>query len=276
VGGSVARLTLAEARVAFREVMAVNPATAYSNAHVAVVLEGGRVLIRNGLDFYEGLFVNNGSRFIMSAKPVNALLDEAALARLANREQLTAAEAARVTSALNANGTTLSNAIIYENRIAASFTQVNRAIEQLGPQRFQQLTERYVELVRSNKDWTWARDVDSTVSRTEINAIRQAAIDDGLLPNVPYYRGTNFPDFNAVPGLVREVRSLPGHLWRLSDDVQFRYLDNLIGGRPIGYTWHHSHISGRMELVPTGIHQMYFHEGGRAPGMWAYRPQGRK
>jgi hypothetical protein len=150
VGGSVARLTLAEARVAFREVMAVNPATAYSNAHVAVVLEGGRVLIRNGLDFYEGLFVNNGSRFIMSPKPVNSLLDEAALARLANREQLTAAEAARVTSALNANGTTLSNAVIYENRIAASFTQINRAIEQLGPQRFQQLTERYVELVRSN------------------------------------------------------------------------------------------------------------------------------
>jgi hypothetical protein len=132
-----------------------------------------------------------------------------------------------------------------------------------------------VELVRSNTQWRWNTHFDTRTTDLQQAAIRQAAIDEGLLPNVPFYRGTNFPDFNAVPGLVTEVRTLPRDFWQLSDDVQFRYLDKLIGGHREGYTWHHSHIPGRMELVPTGIHDMYFHHGGRAPGMWAYRPQGR-
>lgn len=38
-------------------------------------------------------------------------------------------------------------------------------------------------------------------------------------------------------------------------------------------TWHHTEIPGKMELVPTGIHNIITHNGGRSPGMWGYGPR---
>jgi hypothetical protein len=143
-------------------------------------------------------------------------------------------------------------------------------VEGIGPQRFQQLTERYAEVVNSNRGWNWVDDVDSSLSRSRQSAIRQAAIDAGLVPHVPFIAGTKFPDFNAVPGLVRDTRILPRELWGVPEGRQYIYLDNLIGGRPPGYTWHHSQVSGRMELVPSGVHGMYGHQGGCSPGQWSY------
>lgn len=37
----------------------------------------------------------------------------------------------------------------------------------------------------------------------------------------------------------------------------------------------YSEISGQMELVPTGIHNIYNHNGGRTINHWAYREGGR-
>ena len=33
-------------------------------------------------------------------------------------------------------------------------------------------------------------------------------------------------------------------------------LDEQIGGTVDGYTWHHTEIPGKMQLVPTGIHNI--------------------
>jgi uncharacterized protein YoaH (UPF0181 family) len=153
---------------------------------------------------------------------------------------------------------------------AVQVARINRVVEGIGPQRFQQLTERYAEVVNSNRGWNWVDDVDSSLSRSRQSAIRQAAIDAGLVPHVPFIAGTKFPDFNAVPGLVRDTRILPRELWGVPEGRQYIYLDNLIGGRPPGYTWHHSQVSGRMELVPSGVHGMYGHQGGCSPGQWSY------
>jgi hypothetical protein len=153
-----------------------------------------------------------------------------------------------------------------------SARQATRARQPLDPAQLERLSTRYAELVNSNSKWEWVQ--IGQLTRTQQSAIRQAAIDRGLIPNVPS-KPTGHPDFNAVPGLVRNVQSLPEGLWRLSDRAQFSYLDGIIGGRPPGYTWHHSELSGRMELIPFGVHRAYGHDGGRAPGMWAYRTGGR-
>ncbi|WP_442857215.1 HNH endonuclease signature motif containing protein [Butyrivibrio sp. INlla14] len=42
-----------------------------------------------------------------------------------------------------------------------------------------------------------------------------------------------------------------------------------MGGSVPGYTWHHAEIPGVMQLVPTGLHNIVSHNGGRSPGMWA-------
>ena len=59
-----------------------------------------------------------------------------------------------------------------------------------------------------------------------------------------------------------------------SDRAQFEWLDARIpGGRPEGYTWHHTETPGRMELVPFGEHNITNHVGGRSPGHWAHVPR---
>ena len=85
------------------------------------------------------------------------------------------------------------------------------------------------------------------------------------------YRYVNF----EAAGLVREKVELPEYLWSKPDAVQFKWLDNRIGGRPKEYTWHHSEIDGQMELVPMGIHRVYKHNGGRTINHWSYREGGR-
>ncbi|MEC0667403.1 HNH endonuclease [Priestia flexa] len=74
-------------------------------------------------------------------------------------------------------------------------------------------------------------------------------------------------------GLVVETKDLPESLWLKSDEAQFEWLDNVIGGRPEGMTWHHTEVPGKMELVPFGIHNITIHNGGRSTGMWADAPR---
>jgi hypothetical protein len=137
------------------------------------------------------------------------------------------------------------------------------------------LEQEYARAVLSNRPWSWARDIPGGANLTAAQraAIRQNALAQGLIPNVPYKPGTQFLDFQAA-GLVQRVDTLPQNLWTASDAAQFRWLDARIpGGRPAGMTWHHSEIPGQMELVPFGPHNVTPHIGGRSPGMWADAPR---
>ena len=131
--------------------------------------------------------------------------------------------------------------------------------------------EQYAELVNSNKVWNWAEDIEGGAELTakQRRAIRQEAIERGLIPDVKMKPGTKYPDFESS-GLIKKVDQLPIELWDSTDREQFKWLDNRIeGGRPDGTTWHHSEIDGRMELVPFGIHNIINHKGGRSLGNWS-------
>ena len=131
--------------------------------------------------------------------------------------------------------------------------------------------ERYAQLIRSNKPWSWKKDFPNGENLTagEKAAIKKEAIAQGLIKDVQFKDGTKFPDFESA-GLINKVDKLPENLWKSGDAAQFKWLDsNIPGGRPEGFTWHHSEIPGRMELVPFGQHNIINHQGGRAPGLWA-------
>jgi hypothetical protein len=137
------------------------------------------------------------------------------------------------------------------------------------------LEQHYARSVHSNRPWSWADDIPGGAKLTagQKAAIRRNAIAQGLIKDIPYVPGTKFADFNAA-GLVERADDLPRELWLAKDPEQFKWLDSRIpGGRPPGTTWHHSHIEGRMELVPFGQHNIFRHQGGRAPGMWADAPR---
>ena len=72
---------------------------------------------------------------------------------------------------------------------------------------------------------------------------------------------------------LKETQYLPENMWKMSDAEQFKWLDEQIGGTVDGYTWHHTEIPGKMQLVPTGIHNITTHNGGRTAGMWADAPR---
>jgi len=136
----------------------------------------------------------------------------------------------------------------------------------------------YANAVNSNRPWSWAEDIPGGVelSARQRAAIKQSAINEGLIPDIPLKPGTQYADFGSK-GLVQRVDHLPGERWLQGDAAQFSWLDERIpGGRPPGTTWHHSEIPGRMELVPFGPHNITNHMGGRSAGHWARRPGGRR
>ena len=145
------------------------------------------------------------------------------------------------------------------------------------------MAELYAEKVHSNRQWGWLDDFPDAegLSKDDKTDIKNYAIEKGFIPDVPINTVTDaggktykYADFEAV-GLVKEKVTLPEYLWSETDSVQFKWLDRKIGGRPDGYTWHHSEKDGQMELVPTGIHNVYYHNGGRTINHWAYREGGR-
>jgi hypothetical protein len=126
---------------------------------------------------------------------------------------------------------------------------------------------KYAELVNSNKPWAWS-DVGEGLGRTQRQQIRQLAQQSELIPTVAVDPITNFADFSAV---ALRQESLPTRLWSMSDRQQFNFLDDLIGGRPVGTTWHHDVVPGNMQLVPFGIHNITSHSGGRT--VWSLGPR---
>ncbi|MCY7862724.1 HNH endonuclease [Bacillus haynesii] len=136
----------------------------------------------------------------------------------------------------------------------------------------------YSEKIQTNKTWSWNKSFHGGeyLTARQRKLIKEKAIADGLIPNVNVIKADGmrygFADFKGA-GLVVETKDLPESLWLKSDEAQFEWLDNAIGGRPEGMTWHHTEVPGKMELVPFGIHNITIHNGGRSTGMWADAPR---
>ncbi|WP_394581797.1 T7SS effector LXG polymorphic toxin [Cytobacillus firmus] len=136
----------------------------------------------------------------------------------------------------------------------------------------------YSEKIHTNKTWSWNKSFHGGeyLTARQRKLIKEKAIADGLIPNVNVIKADGmrygFADFKGA-GLVVGNKDLPEGLWLKSDEAQFEWLDNVIGGRPEGMTWHHTEVPGKMELVPFGIHNITIHNGGRSTGMWADAPR---
>ena len=134
----------------------------------------------------------------------------------------------------------------------------------------------YAEKVNSNRTWRWDEISNAHLTRPQKRKVNQRAVELGKIPEVLKKSGTNYADFEQSR-LIYEmdgspvIFSLPQKYWRWSDRRQFALLDSWLPGgkRPEGYIWHHSEQTGRMELVPFGIHNITSHFGGRSSGMWA-------
>ncbi|EOO28492.1 hypothetical protein ICM_02497 [Bacillus cereus BAG1X2-3] len=151
-----------------------------------------------------------------------------------------------------------------------------------GTKKFDDVINDYIKLysekIISNKTWSWNKSLHGGANLTarQKRMIKEKAVADGLVPDVKVIKADGmrygFADFKSA-GLVVEIKQLPERLWLMSDEEQFKWLDNAIGGRPEGMTWHHTEVPGKMELVPFGIHNITIHNGGRSAGMWADAPR---
>ena len=136
----------------------------------------------------------------------------------------------------------------------------------------------YADNVNSNQDWSWNKSIPNgqNLSIKQKRMIKQHAIDKKYIPDIKLTKVEGlrygFADFEGA-GVVKETRYLPKEMWKMSDADQFKWLDEQIGGTVAGYTWHHTEVPGKMQLVPTGIHNIITHNGGRTAGMWAAAPR---
>ncbi len=136
----------------------------------------------------------------------------------------------------------------------------------------------YADKINSNQAWSWDDTIPGgeNLTKKQRSIIKQQAIDDGLIPDIKITKVEGmrygFADFESA-GVVKETQLLPENMWKMSDAEQFKWLDEQIGGTIEGYTWHHTEIPGKMQLVPTGIHNITTHNGGRTAGMWADAPR---
>ncbi|PZL75100.1 hypothetical protein CI088_03910 [Enterococcus plantarum] len=159
----------------------------------------------------------------------------------------------------------------------ANFSKGSGAVDDL----LDDYAKLYAEKIASNKTWSW----DELPGAEKLTAkqrkqVKELALKNGDIPKIDMKPGTKYPDFESADVIYKinnkpVIEQLPDDLWKLSDKTQFDYLDSSLPGgkRPDGYTWHHSEIPGRMELVEFGIHNSTWHKGGRAPGNWANAPR---
>ena len=136
----------------------------------------------------------------------------------------------------------------------------------------------YADKINSNQAWSWDDTIPGgeNLTKKQRSIIKQQAIDAGLITDIKVTKVEGmrygFADFESA-GVVKETQYLPENMWKMSDAEQFKWLDEQIGGTVDGYTWHHTEIPGKMQLVPTGIHNITTHNGGRTAGMWADAPR---
>ena len=136
----------------------------------------------------------------------------------------------------------------------------------------------YADKINSNQAWSWDDTIPGgeNLTKKQRSIIKQQAIDAGLITDIKVTKVEGmrygFADFESA-GVVKETQYLPENMWKMSDAEQFKWLDEQIGETVDGYTWHHTEIPGKMQLVPTGIHNITTHNGGRTAGMWADAPR---
>ncbi len=136
----------------------------------------------------------------------------------------------------------------------------------------------YADKINSNQAWSWDDTIPGgeNLTKKQRSIIKQQAIDAGLITDIKVTKVEGmrygFADFESA-GVVKETQYLPENMWKMSDAEQFKWLDEQIGGTVDGYTWHHTEIPGKMQLVPTGIHNITTHNGGRTAGMWVDAPR---
>ena len=146
--------------------------------------------------------------------------------------------------------------------------------------------------------------MDAGIPKSLRASIKQQAVDQGLIPNISVNSSTTTPGFADFRGYIHNEVPMPEfwakpdgtniNLWKSTDDVQFRWLNDQVrvndpdftthGNE--GYTWHHhegggidegdagpGRPDGTMQLVERGIHNATAHSGGRSDGLWADAPR---
>ncbi len=182
--------------------------------------------------------------------------------------------------------------------------------ERLRPMRAQ----RYADMVNSDTDWRWADHFNSdTIPRSEQMQIRQQAIDQNLVPNIPVTTVNTplgprkYADFSSVVRTNAQGEPIEfqtpqqwtdpdtgvthNDMWHQKDSVQFKYANWRATQMDPAYTeegstWHHhegggvdhgpagqGRPDGTMQQVPYGTHRIYNHDGGRKEGNWAEGPR---
>ncbi|HFT2184037.1 TPA: HNH endonuclease [Bacillus cereus] len=141
----------------------------------------------------------------------------------------------------------------------------------------------YIEVI-DIKNWSWANNIKggNKLTSNKRKMIKQRAEELGLIPKVEVKKVEGmrygFADFEGL-GLVVHKDELPKNLWLKRDVEQFDWLNNRLPEdiRAMvengSYTWHHTEVPGKMQLVPYGIHGITVHNGGRTKGMWADAPR---
>lgn len=169
---------------------------------------------------------------------------------------------------------------ILESGLDTSIKNIDEFIR--GNKSFDDVLDDYAKLyadnVNSNLDWSWNKSIPNgqNLSVKQKRLIKQRAVENKYIPDIKITKVEGmrygFADFETA-GVVKETKYLPEEMWKMSDAEQFKWLDEQIGGTVDGYTWHHTEIPGKMQLVPTGIHNITTHNGGRTAGMWADAPR---
>ncbi|MRN53035.1 HNH endonuclease [Paenibacillus sp. LC-T2] len=139
--------------------------------------------------------------------------------------------------------------------------------------------KNYVEVINT-KGWSWEKSIygGDGLTGKQRKLIKSKAEELNLIPkievgNIDGMR-FGFADFEGA-GVVAHTDELPKSLWKKGDTEQFEWLNNNLPEdiRKLvengSYTWHHTEVPGKMQLVPYGIHNITTHNGGRSTGMWA-------
>ena len=158
--------------------------------------------------------------------------------------------------------------------------------------------EYYAKAVNANKPWTWNETIPGgdNLSAGQKKRIKECAQELGLIPKVPIiekdgkkyadfseftvfqcildkedWMKTDFEQFSKCNEQLKEAILNDPELAKQFTPEQINQIMN--GETPTGYTWHHSEVDGKMQLVPFGIHNSTNHCGGRSEGHWADAPR---
>ena len=147
----------------------------------------------------------------------------------------------------------------------AEFVQGNKSFDEV----VHSYSQIYAEAVLSNENWLWEESIlgGEQLTRKKREEIRIAAIKLKLIPEfeVAGHGGVIFRGKN----IWLDEHILPQEKWLETDYKQFKYLDQIAGGKKKGTTWHHTNEPGVMQRVPRGIHKATPHVGGRKRGNWS-------